>query len=55
VLAAIRSAHSVHQTKTIASVTSDVRADESGTVAGTFTIDGIGSLQLFSRGGTFEA
>lgn len=51
----MRAAHSIHETKRTATLTSDTRADASGTVAGTWTIAGIGSLQFFVSGGTFEA
>ena len=55
VLDAMRGAHSVHEIKVAGNLTSDTRADASGTVAGTFTISGTGSLQFFSSGSTFEA
>jgi hypothetical protein len=55
VLNAIRAAHSVHETKHAGTLTIDTRADALGTVAGTFTVSGMGSLQFFASGSTFEA
>ena len=55
VLDAMGGARSVHEVRHAGNVTSDTRADASGTVAGTFTIEGMGSLQFFASGGAFEA
>ena len=55
VLNAMRSAHSVHESKQAGSVIADIRAEASGAVAGIFTIAGGGSLQFFATEATFEA
>lgn len=55
VLDAIAGARSVHEIKKTAEGTTDIRADSAGTVAGTFTFAGVGSLQVFANATTFEA
>jgi len=55
VLSAIGGARTVHEVKHAGNLTIDTQADASGTVAGTFTIEGMGSLQFFASGGAFEA
>jgi hypothetical protein len=55
VLDAIRGAHSVHEIKVAGNLTSDTRADASGTVVGIVTITGMGSLQFFASGSMVEA